>query len=918
MFDKRKPLPLPPMGFRDVRFEVVHVDEEPCLRSDQIGEALQFDPPAPEILELYQAHRGHFSDFITRVVAVTVDGQARPMRVFTLWGALTLAKRAETPEAPAFEAWITELLMLRGYSLQWEIIRLHGENGDLWGKLHDLEARLRLANLQLDELRAESKGRRDEAPPALDAEFRRVFEERTALLLGLAEDVKAMRGSWAGGPARFQGFLERATEQLRDLLDDPAARTLGWELPGLAKAVTDLRRRLDTLNPARRDVAKASRAARQDAGVPAPAVPDLQFLRFAFRDEATVWGVLFAGDATPWLSAADIGRLAGLSETRLAGGEAEVERLVPAGHRTRLDNGTLLVDPVGVDTLLFHWGDILDEGQAELMDWLSGEVVPALHAAMLQRVQAEPEAHPGFPGQPTEAVADEAGLFKVWAGELDGHPCRLVNARDLYKCLKAGWKSFAAWFRDHDRAFAWREGRDYRQVYVRVGQYDPYLSLDAALQLLALEKSPAKAEAQAYLQRVALGQPATIEGVATVVREGEEKETSALGTREGELLPVTFQKTTLFLLNHAGEPYVPMRPVVEGMGLNWDSQLDKLTGNEERWSVAEIATVAGDGKRRKMSCIPLRRFFGWLMTISPNKVSPEAKEVVIAYQHECDEVLWQHWNKKFQQSRGATSPQGALPDTPPREPLVFDFQDTRGHVLQLRVPIQEGRAACVAVDAASAIGEREPDFLKWYAGIPKRYHGALPSLSGETVLATLSAEGLGYLFGQRAHRPEVEAFREFWFGTVEPVLAARRAGGVAKPAAAQAASPEDAVAGPATPPETSGAADADLRARFGELARRLWKRDGNPGHAEFPNAAAILARLWPLGDGEWLAIGSKTAFAGSLGLDRKSLDRGLKRLRGWGLVEARPEGAAWPAEIRPVREKVRTALREAGLDAPEV
>jgi phage anti-repressor protein/prophage antirepressor-like protein len=187
MFDKRKPLPLPPMGFRDVRFEVVHVDEEPCLRSDQIGEALQFDPPEPEILELYQAHRGHFSDFITRVVAVTVDGQARPMRVFTLWGALTLAKRAETPEAPAFEAWITELLMLRGYSLQWEIIRLHGENGDLWGKLHDLEARLRLATLRLDELRTELETRRREETVHLDGEFRRLSEEQRAGFAALAE-----------------------------------------------------------------------------------------------------------------------------------------------------------------------------------------------------------------------------------------------------------------------------------------------------------------------------------------------------------------------------------------------------------------------------------------------------------------------------------------------------------------------------------------------------------------------------------------------------------------------------------------------------------------------------------------------------------------------------------------------------------
>jgi prophage antirepressor-like protein/phage anti-repressor protein len=692
---------------------------------------------------------------------------------------------------------------------------------------------------------------------------------------------------------------------LADLVAGEAglAAPAALDLPVLAKAVTDLKARLEAMVPARRDVAKASRAARKDAGVPAPAVPDLQFLRFAFRDEATVWGALFAGDATPWLSAADIGRLAGLSETRLAGGEAEVERLVPAGHRTRLDDGTILVDPVGVDTLMFHWGDILDEGRAELMDWLSGEVVPALHAAMLRRVQAEPEAHPGFPGQPTEAVADEAGLFKVWAGELDGHPCRLVNARDLYKCLKAGWKSFAAWFRDHDRAFAWREGRDYRQVYVRVGQYDPYLSLDAALELLALEKSPAKAEAQAYLQRVALGQPATIEGVATRV---EERTTAATA-----LSPMTYrfeEKREVRVVMKEGESWWVARDVAEALDypITTIKNMSKLIGHvPEEWKGRyPIPTLGGE---QELAVLSEQGVYFFLGRSDKPKALPFQKKVA--------EIITTLRKTGRYEMPGA-SPLATLPDTPPREPLVFPYRDEKGHEIQVRVPIQHGRAGCVAVDAASAIGEREPDFLKWYAGIPKRYHGTLPSLSGETVLATLSAEGLGYLFGQRAHRPEVEAFREFWFGTVEPALAARRAGGVAKPAAAPA-EPEPAEAGSAEAAERPEASDEALRARFGELARRLWKRDGNPGHAEFPNAAAILARLWKEVDGVWLATGTRNAFARSLGMAHgKSAGQGLARLVAWDLVEARPEGAGWPAGIRLNRSRVEAVLREAGLAIP--
>ncbi|EPL6553766.1 phage antirepressor N-terminal domain-containing protein, partial [Acinetobacter baumannii] len=41
----------------------------------------------------------------------------------------------------------------------------------------------------------------------------------------------------------------------------------------------------------------------------------------------------------------------------------------------------------------------------------------------------------------------------------------------------------------------------------------------------------------------------------------------------------------------------------------------------------------------------VRKLFGWLMTISPNKVNPEIRDTVIMYQQECDDVLWEYWTK---------------------------------------------------------------------------------------------------------------------------------------------------------------------------------------------------------------------------------------------------------------------------------
>ncbi|HEE9834717.1 TPA: hypothetical protein R8G43_004722 [Citrobacter freundii] len=66
-----------------------------------------------------------------------------------------------------------------------------------------------------------------------------------------------------------------------------------------------------------------------------------------------------------------------------------------------------------------------------------------------------------------------------------------------------------------------------------------------------------------------------------------------------------------------------MKPIVEGMGLAWQSQLAKI---RQRFSstVTEIVMVAADGKSRTMICLALRKLAGWLHTISPSrKVSPK-------------------------------------------------------------------------------------------------------------------------------------------------------------------------------------------------------------------------------------------------------------------------------------------------------
>ena len=112
-----------------------------------------------------------------------------------------------------------------------------------------------------------------------------------------------------------------------------------------------------------------------------------------------------------------------------------------------------------------------------------------------------------------------------------------------------------------------------------------------------------------------------------------------------ETLPavVSFHGHELVTVQVNEVPHVAMRPLVEAIGLDWRGQHDKLTSRPDKWSVVMIPTVASDGFRREMVCLPLRKLNGWLFSIDAERVSPELREKVVMYQDECFEVLHDYW-----------------------------------------------------------------------------------------------------------------------------------------------------------------------------------------------------------------------------------------------------------------------------------
>lgn len=106
---------------------------------------------------------------------------------------------------------------------------------------------------------------------------------------------------------------------------------------------------------------------------------------------------------------------------------------------------------------------------------------------------------------------------------------------------------------------------------------------------------------------------------------------------------VPFHGDNLYLVNYGGQPFVAMRPFIEGMGLDWASQYTKIKQRFKTCVVNITMQLPCDNQRRSVVCLALKKLTGWLHTININKVRPEIRDKVAAYQDRSDDVLYEYW-----------------------------------------------------------------------------------------------------------------------------------------------------------------------------------------------------------------------------------------------------------------------------------
>lgn len=89
---------------------------------------------------------------------------------------------------------------------------------------------------------------------------------------------------------------------------------------------------------------------------------------------------------------------------------------------------------------------------------------------------------------------------------------------------------------------------------------------------------------------------------------------------------------------NSGNPLVSLRHACDVLGIAIQPQLAKL--HRRSWAtVTMTVTVADDGKQREMAMVDRRTFVMWLATIDSNRISPEAKPVIQAFQAEAADAL---------------------------------------------------------------------------------------------------------------------------------------------------------------------------------------------------------------------------------------------------------------------------------------
>ncbi len=88
-----------------------------------------------------------------------------------------------------------------------------------------------------------------------------------------------------------------------------------------------------------------------------------------------------------------------------------------------------------------------------------------------------------------------------------------------------------------------------------------------------------------------------------------------------------------------GQYWIAIKPICEALNVNYKHQANQIKNDEILGQLSrQYKTVAQDGRKREMTCLPEKFIYGWLFSVRSD--SP----ALLQYKRDCYEVLFNHFN----------------------------------------------------------------------------------------------------------------------------------------------------------------------------------------------------------------------------------------------------------------------------------
>lgn len=92
------------------------------------------------------------------------------------------------------------------------------------------------------------------------------------------------------------------------------------------------------------------------------------------------------------------------------------------------------------------------------------------------------------------------------------------------------------------------------------------------------------------------------------------------------------------------EILVAVKPIVEGLGLAWNAQFERIKRDEVLAEGIRVTRIPSPGGEQDTICLPLNLIPGFLFGISVERIgAPEIRAKVVVYKRECYAVLYAHF-----------------------------------------------------------------------------------------------------------------------------------------------------------------------------------------------------------------------------------------------------------------------------------